>query len=95
MNLESGFYRRIVVPLDGSPAAEAVPHDTRRETCFRTLPVQTEAFSRWVDRNKTLELSPKPEELPDGAVDHAVLASVPRPTSARPVRSPGPTSTSA
>lgn len=46
-----------------------VPHDTRRETCARTLPVRTEAFSRWVDRNKTLELTPKPQELPEGSVD--------------------------
>lgn len=46
-----------------------VPHDTRRETCSRTLPVQTEAFSRWVARTKTFELAPKPQELPEGTVD--------------------------
>jgi hypothetical protein len=51
------------------PRIVRVPHDTRRETCSRTLPVQTEAFSRWEDRNKTLELTPKPQELPEGSVD--------------------------
>ena len=52
---------------------DGVPHNTLPETSrravSRTLPVQTEAFSRWKHRNQTLELTSKPRGLPYGPVD--------------------------